>query len=224
MAEIIDNNSNLNNETLFFTRFAENEINNGNVEKAIDILQNGIHKFSNYPSSYLLYGEALLTIGKVHEAKNAFQTGIDLIGFQDTSDYYLNLIPDTDENIPPENIEVPPVNEDNSLENVDALAEIENKPAENENELVELADQLSNAKMDIPHTQSAPPEIKKDVENDSSFSPGRSLVSETLARIYFSQENYSEAKEIYETLIQIQPEREDYYQRKLEEIEMKIGT
>ena len=40
MAKIIDNNSNLNNETLLFTRLAENEINNGNIEKAIDILQN----------------------------------------------------------------------------------------------------------------------------------------------------------------------------------------
>jgi len=224
MAEIIDNNSNLNNETLLFTRLAENEINNGNVEKAIDILKNGIQIFANYPSSYLLYGEALLTIGKVHEAKSAFKTGTNLLGFQDTSDYYLNLIPDTNENILLENTEVPPVNEDISLENVDAPAESENKPAENENELVELADQLSNAKMDIPQAQEAPTEIKKKTENDSSFSPGRSLVSETLARIYFSQENYSEAKEIYETLIEIQPEREDYYLKKLEEIEMKIGA
>jgi len=224
MVEIIDNNSNLINETLLFTRLAENEINNGNVEKAIDILQNGIQKFANYPSSYLLYGEALLTIGKVDEAKNAFRTGTNLLGFQDTSDYYLNLIPDTDENTPHENIEVPPVNEEISLENVDAPAEIENKPAENENELVELADQLSNAKLDIPLAQAAPTEIKKDTENDSPLSPGRSLVSETLARIYFSQENYSEAKEIYETLIEIQPEREDYYLKKLEEIEMKLGT
>ena len=224
MAEIIDNNSDSNNDTLLFTRLAENEINNGNIEKAIDILKNGIHKFTNYPSSYLLYGEALLTIGKVDEAKNAFKTGTDLLGFQDTSDYYMNLIPDTDENILQQNAEIPPINEDISIENVDVPAEIENKPAENENDLVELADQLSNARMDIPHAQVAPTEIKKDIETDSPLSPGRSLVSETLARIYYSQENYSEAKEIYETLIEIQPEREDYYLKKLEEIEIKLGA
>ena len=224
MAEIIDNNSNSNNDTLPFTILAENEINNGNTEKAIDILNNGIQNFSNYPSSYLLYGEALLTIGKVHEAKDAFKTGTDLLGFQDTTDYYMNLIPETDEDTPPEITEVSQIDKDISLENVDAPAEIENKPAENENELVELADQLSNARMDIPHAQVTPTEIKKDTENDSPLSPGRSLVSETLARIYFSQENYSEAKEIYETLIEIQPEREDYYRNKLEEIEMKLGA
>ena len=131
------------------------------------------------------------------------------MGFQDTSEYYLNLIPETD-------VEV-------STENIDHPSEIEPKPTNN-NELLELADKLSNAKMDILQAHDTTADIKRNTENDSPPSSERSLVSETLARIYFNQENYSEAKEIYETLIQIQPERTDYYQRKLEEIEMKLGA
>ncbi len=224
MTEIIDNNFDSNSDTILFTRLAENEINNGSIEKAIDIIESGILSFPNYPSSYFLYGKALLSVGKIHEAKNAFQSGINLLGFQDTSDYYFNLIPETDDNIVHENTDLPTVIEDVFFENVDAPSEIEPKLVKNQNDLVELADQLSNAKMDIPQVEYVPTELKKDAENDSLNSSGRSLVSETLARIYFSQENYNEAKEIYETLIEIQPEREDYYQKKLEEIELKIGA
>lgn len=224
MTEIIDNNFDSSNDSLLFTRLAEYEINKGSIEKAIDIIESGIQSFPNYPSSYFLYGKALLTVGKIHEAKNAFQSGINLLGFQDTSDYYLNMIQETDDSIVHENTDFPTVNEEVSFENVDTPSEIEPKLANNKNDLVELADQLSSAKMDIPQVEDTSTELKKDAENDSPNSAGRSLVSETLARIYFSQENYNEAKEIYETLIEIQPEREDYYQRKLEEIELKIGA
>ena len=62
------------------------------------------------------------------------------------------------------------------------------------------------------------------VANHLLNNAGRSLVSETLARIYVSQENYKEAREIYETLIEIQPEREDYYKEKLAEINSKTGA
>jgi len=213
MNNIIGNNSNSilgsDNKTMFFTRLAENEINNGNMEKAIDILEHGIQEFPNYPSSYVIYGKTLLAIGKTREAKKAFKTGLDLVGFQDTSEYYLNLIPETD-------VEV-------STENIDSPSEIEPDQTNN-NELLELADKLSNAKMDILQGHDTTADIKRNTETESPPSSGRSLVSETLARIYFNQENYSEAKEIYETLIQIQPERTDYYQRKLEEIEMKLGA
>lgn len=224
MAEIMDSNFDSNSNTPLFTRLAENEINNNRVEKAIDILEIGIQNFPNYPSSYFLYGKALLTIGNIHEAKNAFASGINLLGYQDTSDYYLNLIPETDGDTLHKSTDLPTVNKDVPFENVDAHSEIDPKPTDNQNNLVELADQLSNAKMDIPQVVDSSSELKKDTEIDSPNSAGRSLVSETLARIYFSQENYNEAKEIYETLIEIQPEREDYYQRKLEEIELKIGS
>lgn len=220
----MDSNFDSNSDTLLFTRLAENEINNDRVEEAIDILKIGIQNFPNYPSSYFLYGKALLTIGNIDEAKNAFTSGINLIGFQDTSDYYLSLIPETVDDTLHKNTNLPTVNKDVTFENVDASSEIESNRADNQNNLIELADQLSNAKMDIPHVENHSTELKKDTEKDSPNSAGRSLVSETLARIYFSQENYNEAKEIYETLIEIQPEREDYYQRKLEEIDLKIGS
>ena len=130
------------------------------------------------------------------------QTGIDFLGFQDTADYYINLIPKFDAPL--------------------IVQEAEEIKVEKDDLLV-LADKLKNAKMDVQHINESSTHTPKETGNTPSRSPDRGLVSETLARIYFSQENYNEAKEIYEKLIQIQPEREDYYRDKLAEIDMQLG-
>ena len=58
-------------------------------------------------------------------------------------------------------------------------------------------------------------------ENDTQFQ-GKSLVSETLAKIYFNQGNYRQALSIYETLIEIQPEKKDYYEDMIAQIKDKL--
>lgn len=244
------NNSNLmygsSNDTSAFIKLAESEIKNGNYERAIELLRYGIKRYPNYPSPYFLYGKVLLTLGKIKEAEDAFQTGFDLIGFDETEEYYKNLIPEIEEEIPTEeNLKeeeefIPRVEEDikivdSELEEVVHTAnehepidenteEISNAPVKDEVDLDELADKLSNAKMDTPRDHEAPATPKKESQQEPTYSPGRGLVSETLARIYVSQGNYKEAIEIYETLIEIQPEREDYYEKKLDEIKMKRGN
>lgn len=234
------NNSNLiygsNNDTSAFIKLAESEIKNGNYEKAMKLLQYGIKRFPNYPSPYFLYGKTLLTLGKIKEAEKAFQSGIDLIGFKDTAEYYASLIPEIKEEILPEIAEeiipgyeevVPKVEEaePDSIESGDEEEEehVVPQPEKKDVDLEELADKLSSAKMDMPRDHDAPVQPKKESEPEPSNSP-RGLVSETLARIYVSQGNYKEAIEIYETLIEIQPERVDYYRKKLEEIEMRRGN
>jgi len=230
----------LDNDTPLFTKLAESEIKNGNYEKAIKLLQYGIRKYPNYPSPYFLYGKALLTLGKIREAEEAFQTGIDLIGFKDTTEFYTSLIPEIkeeihhetiEENLPKEEEKVVPQKEEETesvlVEEIhdDKTDEIvvASEPEEQDVDLEDLANKLSSAKMDMPRDREAKVQPEKESEPKTSSSP-RGLVSETLARIYVSQENYKEAIEIYETLIEIQPEREDYYRKKLEEIEMKRGN
>ena len=63
--------------------------------------------------------------------------------------------------------------------------------------------------------------IQKDSEEE--FKPLKGLVSETLASIYMNQSNYKEAKAIYRTLIDIQPEREEYFMTKISEINLKMS-
>lgn len=206
MSDLIEENLkviyNSNNDSPVFTRIAEGEINNGNFDKAILLLEKGIKNFPNYSTSYFLYSEALLAVGKIKEAEKVLQTGIDFVGFQDTADYYLNLIPKFD---------APQIEQEAEETKVE------------KDDLLELADKLSNAKMDVQHSNEPAVEIATEVSKSPSQSPDRGLVSETLARIYFSQGNFGEAKEIYETLIEIQPEREDYYKGKLAEIDMQLG-
>jgi tetratricopeptide (TPR) repeat protein len=88
-----------------------------------------------------------------------------------------------------------------------------------EDELDILAEKLNNAVM--PKLSDDPdfPEHKPD--NDTQFQ-GKSLVSETLAKIHFSQGNYNQALSIYETLIDIQPEKKQYYETMIAQIKDKI--
>ncbi len=237
MADTNANNSNLiygsDDDTTILIRLADNEIKNGKYEKAIELLQYGINKYPNYPTSYFLYGKALLTLGKVKEAKEAFQVGIDLIGFKDTAEYYTSLIPEIQEITNSESVgeikqkeevvtRIDEVESDTVKSNDNKISEEPVVPPTEKEDvnLEELANKLSNAKIDMPRDHDAPVQPQKETEPRPSYSP-RDLVSETLARIYVSQENYKEAIEIYETLIEIQPERKDYYLKKLEEIEVK---
>ena len=205
MTDIANDNT---DDSLIFTRLAELEMKNENYEKAQEILVNGLNKFPNYSSAQILLGKINLSQNNHEEAREAFQKAFDLIGFQPTSDYYLSMIPKIEINIAPEQVEE---------------LEVEENVAEKD-DLNDLAVKLSQAKMDVPYLNEEKTDTLKDSSMAKQNNSGRSLVSETLARIYVSQENYKEAREIYETLIEIQPEREDYYKGKLAEINSRAGA
>ncbi len=88
--------------------------------------------------------------------------------------------------------------------------------------LEELADKLKTAKIEINQENYSKSNDAIQSESEEEFRPLKGLVSETLASIYINQSNYKEAKAIYETLIDIQPEREEYFKTKLSEIESKM--
>lgn len=195
-------------ESTLFTRIAEEEFKNQNHEKALQILFDGLDKFPNYPAAHILIGKIRLEQNQNTEAEDAIKKGLELLSFQPTSNHYLTMIPKIEINVVSEQVEE---------------LEVEENIEQNE-DLAELADKLSTAKMDVPYLSEEKVESDKERTKPSQSYSNRSLVSETLARIYISQENYKEAKEIYETLIEIQPERKDYYKRKLAEINSKTGA
>ncbi len=89
-----------------------------------------------------------------------------------------------------------------------------------DDELKLLADKLKNAVMpSLNDTDNI--SVEKPLDNDTQFS-GKSLVSETLAKIHLNQGNYSQALSIYETLIDIQPEKKEYYQGMIDQIKEKL--
>ena len=91
-------------------------------------------------------------------------------------------------------------------------------------QLEELADKLKVAKIEVDYSTTNPNQDSNTKEETTEFKPLKGLVSETLASIYFEQSNYKEAKAIYETLIDIQPERKDYFNKKIAEVVSKMRS
>ncbi len=192
----------LNNKSLLFTRVASDEIKEGNLEKALSILEDGIELLEDYPTPFFLMGNLFIKLGKIEEAEKAFQKGNSLLNNLNTLNYYLSLIPD-------------------SVEYSINDADLE-KSEKSDDQLVDLADKLHDAKIEINLENDSTSYDEN--KNDEDYKPLKGLVSETLASIYINQSNYKEAKAIYETLIDIQPEREEYFNKKLSEIDSKMRT
>ena len=83
-----------------------------------------------------------------------------------------------------------------------------------------------NAKIEIPTEPSDVDDIDVDLHDDSSEEEdenfniaGEEFISETLAGIYFAQKNYKAAQNIYVKLIELEPEKKEYYQSKIQEID-----
>lgn len=66
--------------------------------------------------------------------------------------------------------------------------------------------------------------VGKDDENFEAFVPeeprnvNKEIVSETLARIYIEQQHYARAREVYEKLILLYPEKNNYFAALLKEL------
>jgi len=190
----------LNSRTPLFARIAFDAINNSDFGEAILILQRGIELFENYPTPYFLLGQVLQKVDRNEEADKFFQKGYALLNDSSTLSFYSNSI----------------IEKDGVESNISETAKIEDQS----DELEELADILQTAKIEVHYDEPTP-----SIETaDEEFKPLKGLVSETLASIYFDQSNYKEAKAIYDTLIEIQPERENHFKTKIFEIESRMKT
>jgi len=194
----------LNNKSPLFARAATDAIKEGEFEKALLILENGIELFEEYPTPFFLMGELLVKLGKIEEAEDAFQKGNLLLNNSNTLNYYLNFVQDSSGRSGNNTEPTPSDNSDNNL--------------------VELADKLKIAKLEINYVEDSTEIVINENTSEENFKPLKGLVSETLASIYLNQSNYKEAKAIYETLIDIQPERAEYFKSKLSEIDSKMRT
>jgi len=196
----------LNSKSPLFARVALDEIRKFNYDSALTILQNGIELFENYPTPYFLLGKLYLEIGDKIEAEECFQKGNLLLGSSKTLEFYKGQ--SFDNNSENENFEN---TESSKIEELNLSDELEN-----------LANVLKTAKINVNIDEDfsfVEPNAKNEPDN---FLPPKGLVSETLASIYYDQSNYREAKAIYETLIEIQPHRIEYFRSKIADINSKM--
>jgi tetratricopeptide (TPR) repeat protein len=209
-----------NKKTPLFVRIANSEIEKNNLESAIGILKNGLKDYPDFAVAYFLLGRVLTLSGDYSQALNYFKTGSELIHSKSTYEYYLNYLNSvkSEKSI----ISSARLNsfEDEFSGQVPAKSDLQTK-ADSESDsssksieerLDELARQLSKAKIDIQSESTA------NIDSLEKLAIKNPIVSETLAKIYIAQREYSEAIKVYEQLIIRHPEKKQLYEDRIREI------
>lgn len=209
-----------NKNSPLFVSIASNQIEANNPDKAIEILDDGLKNYPEYPVAYFLLGKAFTIKGLYSQALKYVKRGSELIHSPKTYDYYLREIEAIKKQRSffkatrwEDDIEVEPVTDsaikeiEDSLKTLPLITESIKKLNE---EIMEAKETIQKAKED------ASPPAK-------SFTASNMIVSETLAKIYINQGEFHEAIAVYEKLIMKNPDKQDYYEIKIEEVKIRMN-
>ncbi len=223
--------------TPLFVRKANTEITKNNVDEAIDILMNGINKYPDYPTAYLILGKAYTLKEQFNDAEEAYRKGSALIYSNETNDFYKREIEnfkkessifksergtafladdesviENDEPLINENVQAGDIEKDdidiNKIEK-----EIKNTDSidkEFEEKLDELANEIASAK--LPEMDDS---VIDNVSTKEYVDDDPMIISETLAKIYEAQNEFLEAVKIYEKLILKHPDKKEEYTNRI---------
>lgn len=210
-----------NKNSPLFAREANQQLNKGNVDKATNILFEGIKDFSNYPTAHLILSKAYAYSGEKEKAEEEIKIFSSIINDKESEEYYLQQI---------ERIlnEAETFSESRRAaflpENFkfqDDAKDIVPEEKEEFDELANLADELSKAKV----VQIEKEDDQVDLTPNSGFVfTGKPIISETLAGIYLAQGNLIDAKSLYEKLIEKEPEKAEHFKNKIAEIDKKLSA
>lgn len=212
-----------NNKSPLFARVAENEIEKNNADEAIKILNEGLNNHPDFSVAYFLLSKAHTIKGNYGQALKFVKKGSELIHSPKTFDYYLR--------------EIDAIKKQRQLFNVSRWADSandnfssfnpaqvnktkSNEPSESiENTLNRLTKEIDGATKSIK-------EAKKKIEDTSvkEYSNSDFIVSETLAKIYITQGEFKEAISVYKKLKQKNPEKESYFNTKIEELKTMLSA
>ncbi len=197
-----------NNNSSLFARVAEIELGKNNLDKSIEILEKGLQIYPNYPTAYFIYGKVLAIKGDFEKAKKIIKDGGKLLYSDEALNYYQNYIEKLQlkEN---QHYEVRRKAFQPGNLSVSNGINLGKSQKDDLDELSTLAEELNEAKMPDIIDESIPLQnIKVDSDNEQIF-------SETLAGIYLAQDNLYEALSIYEKLIELKPEKEELFRKKI---------
>lgn len=217
-----------NKTSPLFVRAANTEIENNNVDKAIDILQSGIKNYPQYPAAYLLLGKSFALVGNYSQAIKTIKTGCDLIHSKKTYDFYVKEI----ENIRKQRslfasssrraffVEEDEVSDkqQNLFAEVKEPEAVKEKLNSVDDRLDQIAKEIAAAK--IPEASSNTETYGTQLEN---FPETSMIVSETLAKIYVAQGELKEAIDVYKKLIKKSPHKIEIYLKKIDELSKELN-
>ena len=220
-----------NKNTPLFVRVAHNQLENNNVDEAIEILNTSLKIHKEHPTANLLLGKAYALMGNYSEAIGLYKKASNILRSDETYDYYLNELEtirkqrslfettkgsafykasdDTESSIIDHEIFE---EETESTTGEDLAASIDER-------LEQLAEEISKAKLSPSYNSTSS-------ENDlfENLKGENLIVSETLAKIYFAQNEYEEAINVYKKLINKDASKYDYYIEKINEIRAKQSS
>jgi tetratricopeptide (TPR) repeat protein len=207
-----DNNSPL------FLKIADIYLSENNFQKALLILEEGLKYFPEHPLAFILVGKVNSMLGNFDAAHSYFKQASDLLDSDRTYSYYKNQFKLNDKPVSPFDSSRGSIFISTSVEKEDNTKTNE-KSVDNsqsvDDRLDQLAREVMNARIEKKDDDLIP-EL-----NQNSHSPDKSkLASETLANIYLSQGEKSEAIKIFELLIDRNPEKKEYYLAKIAEIKL----
>lgn len=217
-----------NKKSPLFVRMANTEIENNNLERAIEILDEGLKYFPDYATAHLLLGRALMLTGNYSKALKSVQTGSELISSKKTYEHYLKEIElvkkqrslfQTTRRTAFYNDETEVVKDEPDLfqsEKEKTVKPAELKPETKETSLEDRLNQIAN-KINQAKIQEKE-EFSPSESMFDSYSGDHLIVSETLAKIYIAQGEYLEAMRVYEKLKIKEPDRSSYFDQKIEEL------
>ncbi len=188
-----------NRRSPLFVRVANSEIEKNNVQRAIEILNDGLSIYPDYTTAHILRGKALMLLGNYRDALESFRTGSELLSSPAVYEYYMHEV---------ENLKKQRVLFESS--HSPAFLKEEGAPKQNK---ISLEQELSSFDS-----------MSESKQDTSSAKPGGSdsIVSETLANIYITQGEFREALKIYERLLTKNPQKKDDYLKKIEELKSEL--
>lgn len=216
-----------NKKSPLFVRAAFIEIENNNFDNAVLILRQGLKVYPENPVAILLLAWAYACLGKKQFAAKLIRKGSNIIHSEETYNFYMEEMNKMEKSasipgFPREKIFFNEITDNNDKESNSTITEKENeedpvKQAEAiENRLEQLAKTIAAVKLRPPgddkHIEINPPQ---------HLSENNLVVSETLAEIYISQQQYNEAIKVYNNLIKMKPDKIEYYSDKIAEIKTK---
>lgn len=218
-----------NRNSPLFVKMADSQIEENNVDEAVEILIAGLKTYPEHPVAHLLLGRAFAKMGNYGKALEYFKKGSDIIQSDETYNYYVNEL----EKVKKQRslFEASRGNSFfNSSENLQKSAKVPDlfhakSETKQEKELAitiderleELADQISKVKLSASTGSTTTHVDFKDILSQDSM-----IVSETLAKIYVAQNEYDEAIKVYEKLIKKEPSRYEHFTEKIKEIRSKL--
>lgn len=208
-----------NNQTPLFVRVAGIEIEKNNLDNAIKILTDGMKFYPNNAVANILLGKAYTMKGDYSDALNHIKKGSELIHSIKTFNYYISQIETIKKQRSFFNISRwANLSEEKSLSVEDDYKNQQSISNEEiEETLTRLTAEIEGAEQTLKEAKSKIEESSKKAESKDSF-----IISETLAKIYANQKEYQAAISVYKKLIKKFPEKEKYFNSKIEELKSSL--